>query len=333
LFLGSAAVLAQGVLTTMSTTRWWKLASLLLVAGATVSGAGMLAGNGTKVATDPQSTNKPVPGAELDVKGTKAVERNGNAGANAALGSSKNVQVRCHVEGGSTLISILPLDTKVKKGDLVAELDSASLRDQLTNQRITTQSAQAALQNARLTREVAEIAVTEYEQGIYVSDKSTIQGEIKLAESARQKAEARLERTRRAQKKLSENHGRKDSITTPSDILAELEIEDRIDTAEQALLQETISFEKAQNKLNMLNEYTKPKTIKELRTQLEKDRSNELMKGATWELEKNKEANLERQIAACTIHAPTDGVINSVMGEGSRVHEHQSIMEIHKSSQ
>ena len=34
---GSAAILAQGVITAMSMTRWWKVASLLLVAGATVS--------------------------------------------------------------------------------------------------------------------------------------------------------------------------------------------------------------------------------------------------------------------------------------------------------
>ena len=41
---GASAVLAQGVLTAMSMTRWWKVASLLLVAGATVSGAGLIAG-------------------------------------------------------------------------------------------------------------------------------------------------------------------------------------------------------------------------------------------------------------------------------------------------
>ena len=47
----------------------------------------------------------------------------------------------------------------MKKGDLVCELDSASLRDQLTNQKIATQGAEATYQNAKLTRETAEIAV------------------------------------------------------------------------------------------------------------------------------------------------------------------------------
>ena len=50
---GSAAILAQGVITAMSMTRWWKVASVLVVAGATVSGAGLLSGNGGILAVNP----------------------------------------------------------------------------------------------------------------------------------------------------------------------------------------------------------------------------------------------------------------------------------------
>ena len=65
---GSAAVLAQGVLTAMSMTRWWKAASLLLVAGATVSGAGLLArGGGPGVELQVQKTAKAGPGSDMPV--------------------------------------------------------------------------------------------------------------------------------------------------------------------------------------------------------------------------------------------------------------------------
>ena len=116
----------------------------------------------------------------------------------------------------------------------------------MINQKIVTQSAEAAYQNARLTREVAEIAVKEYEEGIYLSDKAEIQGEIKLAESAKQKAKARHERTRRARQKLTEMISRKEVTTTSSDILAELDIDDRLDASEHAVLRECCSLEKAQ---------------------------------------------------------------------------------------
>jgi hypothetical protein len=66
---------------------------------------------------------------------------------------------------------------------LGSPLTVENLRDQYVNQRITTESAKANFENAKLTREVAEIAVLEYEEGIFIQDKATLQGEISLAES------------------------------------------------------------------------------------------------------------------------------------------------------
>ena len=65
---------------------------------------------------------------------------------------------------------IKPEGTPVKKGEIVCQLDSAALNDQLVNQKITTKSAEANHENAKLTREVAEIAVVEYEEGIFKQD-------------------------------------------------------------------------------------------------------------------------------------------------------------------
>ena len=56
-------------------------------------------------------------------------------------------------------------------------------RDGLTNQQIATKSADANYRNATLTREVAEIGVREYVEGIFLQDNATLQGEVKLAES------------------------------------------------------------------------------------------------------------------------------------------------------
>ncbi len=64
------------------------------------------------------------------------------------LESAKNEDVLCEVEGSTTIIMIKPEGTKVKKGDVVCELDSATLRDNLNNQQITTQQAEASYQQA-----------------------------------------------------------------------------------------------------------------------------------------------------------------------------------------
>jgi len=310
---GSAAVLAQGVLTAMSMTRWWKVASLLLVAGATVSSAGLLAGKGTiAVAARAQDVGRAAaasPGADMPVAEVKSGKHKIAVVEPGTLDSSRRTDVLSRVEGPTMIISILPEGTKVKKGDLVCELDSAMLQDKLTNQRIATQGARAAYEKAKLAREVAEIALVEYEQGIYPSDMQTIQGAIKTAELDLKKTEARLERTRRARQKLNDVVGRRGRLAESSDILAELDLDDRLDAFDQALSRERLSLEQAQSKLAILNNYTKGKTIKELRSEVEKARSDELAKEATYELERAKETKLEKQIINCKLFAPGDGIV------------------------
>jgi len=110
-----------------------------------------------------------------------------------SLESSKNEDAYCLVEGQTTIIMIKPEGTPVKKGELVCQLDSASLKDQLVNQQITTKCAEANHENAKLTREVAEIAVVEYVEGIFKQDFATVEGEIKLNESDLSRAEDRLD--------------------------------------------------------------------------------------------------------------------------------------------
>ena len=85
------------------------------------------------------------------------------------------------VPGETTIISILPANVRVKKGQLVCELDPAQIKDRLANQKTTARAAEAAYHNAKLTREVAELAIAEYTEGIYKQDMETVLGELKLA--------------------------------------------------------------------------------------------------------------------------------------------------------
>ncbi len=55
------------------------------------------------------------------------------------------------VEGRTTILYIIPEGTHVEEGELLVELDSAELRDQLVDQEIRTQNAQASFINARET--------------------------------------------------------------------------------------------------------------------------------------------------------------------------------------
>ena len=158
---------------------------------------------------------------------------------------------------------LVPECRAVKKGDLVCELDSSGLRDQLVNQEIAEQRSSAAYLNAKLSREVAEIAVAEYVEGIFKQDLYTLKSQIAGAESAIQKAEDRLERTQRARQRMSEVA--KEAAKTPADIAAELDIVDRLESAEQSVQKERKTLELARAKLNVLEKYTREKTTKALK--------------------------------------------------------------------
>ncbi len=210
----------------------------------------------------------------------------------------------------------------MSKGQLVCELDSAALKDQLTNQVIATRGADAAYQNARLTREVAEIAVTEYVEGVFKQDLETAKGEIALAESDLARAEDRVEWSNRMFEKGYVSKAQK--------------IADAL-----ALQRAKFALEQAQSKRSVLEEYTKKKTTKELESEVEKTRADELAKEQTWSLEKSKQAKLEKQIVNCKLYAPGDGLVvyandpNRFGGssqpqieEGATVRERQKIFSL-----
>ena len=128
----------------------------------------------------------------------------------------------------------MPEGGAVKKGDLLCELDSGLLHDLLGNQLIAEQRANAAYQNAKLSREVAEIAVTEYVEGIFKQDLYTLKSEIAGAEAAIQKADDRLERTQ-ARQRMSEVA--KDAEDA-SRYRGRADIVDRLESAEQSVQKE-----------------------------------------------------------------------------------------------
>jgi HlyD family secretion protein len=258
-----------------------------------------------------------------------------------SLEAARTADVFCQVEGQTTILSIKPEGTSVARGEPVCELDSASLRDQLVNQTIATRRAEAAYQNAKLAREAAEIAVAEYADGIFRQESYALKSQVAGARASIQKAEERLERTKRAHKRVNEA-AKAVAVKTPADIVAELDIEDRLETARAALEREKEALELARSKLDVLEKYTLPKTTKALKVEAERKRSDELARQSAWELEKSREEKLNKHIESCRIIAPGDGVIvyannpnrpmrgqpRPQIEEGATVRQRQKILSI-----
>ena len=190
-----------------------------------------------------------------------------------SLESSNNQDVYCLVEGQTTIIFIVSEGTRVTKGQLVCELDSAALKDQLTNQIIATEGAKAAHQNAKLTREVAEIAVKEYVEGVYLQELQTVRGEKALAEAEQKRAVDRLEWSNRMREKgyVSIGNNIADKVTLSCKVF---------------------TFDCGSTRQKVLEKYTRDKTIKELQSDVEKARADELLKARAYEQAQASVTNL-----------------------------------------
>jgi HlyD family secretion protein len=149
-------------------------------------------------------------------------------------------------------------------------------RTRLREQRLATRKAKAIYEIARSNRELAEIAVEEYQDVIFPRDLATTDGEIKLAESDLSRSEDRFDWAKRMLEKRYVPQSTKVS-------------------EELALKKARFALEQAQSKRKVLVDYTKGKTIKELKSEVEKARFDELEKEAIWNLLKGKEIELERQ--------------------------------------
>ena len=147
-------------------------------------------------------------------------------------------------------------------------------RARLRAQQLATRKAKASYAIARATRELAEIAFEEYEEVNFPRDLATIEGEVELAESDLTRSKDRLEWAGRMLEKGYVSAAQK---------------------ASEELNHQKAQFtlEQAGTKRKVLVEYTRSKTIKELRSEVEKTRADERAKQDAVDIESIKERELE----------------------------------------
>ena len=132
--------------------------------------------------------------------------------------------------------------------------------------------------------------VTEYTDGIYLQDKQSTEGEIALAQSDMERA---VDRVQWSDRMLLKGYNSKAQNLSDH----------------SALENAKFKLEQSQTKMKVLEQFTHEKTVKELKSEVEKARSDELAKEQTWQLEQTKEKKLRTQIENCRLIAPGDGIV------------------------
>ncbi len=117
------------------------------------------------------------------------------------LESAENQDVFCQVEGQTTIIMIVPEGKRVTKGELVCELDSSALKDNLKNQEIATLGAEAAFRTPSSPARSPRSPSASTSRASSSRNWETVLGEIALADSELKRAEDRLDWSDRMFKK------------------------------------------------------------------------------------------------------------------------------------
>ncbi|MCA9448459.1 MAG: HlyD family efflux transporter periplasmic adaptor subunit [Candidatus Omnitrophica bacterium] len=266
------------------------------------------------------------------------------------------VILKSEVEGRSTILSLVPEGTEVKKGDLLVELDASSMVDQSIAQKIAVQNATAAYVRARenlavvenqaksdvelaeLNLQFAKEDLSKYRDGEYPKLLKEAQSKITLASETLVKATEDLKWSRilfdkkyLSQTKLQEQeltaHKAKTDLELAKadlDLLVDYTYQRQINQLESDFNQAEMAFEREQRK-------ARASVI---------DASADLYaKEAQLLQETSRLKKLEEQIQKAKIFAPTDGLViyassaksnrrgnEEPLAEGQEVHEREELI-------
>ena len=243
-----------------------------------------------------------------------------------SINPQERVVIKSEVEGNTTILSIVPDGSRVKKGDLLVELDASRLQDELVDQQIRVQNAEAAFVRARENLEVAknqtqseiekaELAfqfamedLTKYKEGEYPEQLKEAESQITLTEGEFERAKETL--------KWSE-------ILYGEKYISQTELEaDRLSAKKREL-----DLELARGSLDLLKNYTYKRKLAELesdekQTEMALERTTRKASADIIQAEadlrakeseyKRQESKLEKtssQIEKAKIYAPIDGFV------------------------
>ncbi len=234
--------------------------------------------------------------------------------------------IKNEVEGRTSIVSIIPEGTRVKKGDLLVELDVSTLEDQKIDQDIRVQNAEAAyigtkenlavVENqaksdvdlAKLTLEFAQQDLEKYIRGEHPYELDKANADITLAEEELAKAtdtfmwsqklydQNYISKTELQGDKLSKDKTQLDveMAKKSKDLLTDYTYKRNLAKLQSDVNQAEMAMERTERKANA--------DIIQAQAELK-------AKESEFERQKDKLAKVEDQIKKTKVYAPADGLV------------------------
>jgi len=245
------------------------------------------------------------------------------------------IVIKSEIEGRTTILWIIDEGARVKKGDLLVELDSSELEDRLFTRQLQVQSAQSAfirtredlaitknqaesdIEKAKTTFRFAQQDQEKYIKGEYPQQLRESEARITLAKEDLQRAEEKLKWSR---------------VLFEQKLISQTELQADALASKKA----TLELELARGKKTLLEQHTNTRELAELTSDIKqsemaleritrKAKSNILQtetdlttKEAELKRQSDKLKEIEKQIKATHINAPSDGLVLYATSTSSR---------------
>lgn len=208
--------------------------------------------------------------------------------------SSSNTEIICQVKSrgssGTSILWVVDEGTRVDQGEKLVELDSSQLETELKQQKIVVSNARATLTSAEATLEQARIARQEYLEGTFQTEEKAIESEIAVAQQDLRKAQLNLQSTEKMVAK-----GLVNALQLEGDQFGVANARNKLDGAEA--------------RLKVLQNLTKQKFLVQYDSDIESAVASREAARSTLSEEEEKLADIEAQIKACVMYAPSSGVV------------------------
>jgi len=192
--------------------------------------------------------------------------------------------------GNSRVLEVVEEGKQVKKDDVLCRLDSSEYEELVRTQQMKTDQARAALEQARLSFNVAELAVGEYREGIVQQNVQAMEGQIALAKSDMERATDRLRWTANMLGKGYVPVAQRSS-------------------AERTLAKAQLALKTNRWDLQNFNKYGNPRSLKELESEVEKRRFEMIANTQRVTRLEERLNHYRKMVEYCTIRSPHDGLV------------------------
>ncbi len=268
----------------------------------------------------------------------------------------RSVNIYSSLEGMSTIVSVVPEGTSVKRGDVLVELDSSDLTQQLNQQTITVDTAKAALifaneaveiqkslnetdlKAAELLLQFSNVDLEKYKQGDWPLAQSKAESEILIAGEELKRSETKLMWTR----KLAEK-----GYVTGTELIADeialkkAQVQSRQAIDSRAVLEKYTHAKDNAKAVSDVEQAARALDRARLKTksQLTQAEADQASKNSTHNLSVKRLQKIKDQVEKTKIVTPNDGMVvyhqdgrygrdDRVIEQGATVRENQHLMDL-----